>query len=289
MRKFSAIAIPLALCFAACGSDDDASPSLCAGKNGAAGERSISIESGGLERTFLLSAPESALNGGPVPLVLVFHGVLADGNAIQTVTGFPEKAAQEGFITVAGDGIERSWNAGLCCDPAMRLGIDDVTFARDMVAAVEAEYCIDPERIFVTGFSNGAAMAFKLTCDASDLFAGFAPVGGTIAQFPCEPSQPRPVETINNLEDPVVPFRAGEEVAFPLSLEWNGCADDLVVEQVADNAECRSTTTCDDSVHTGFCAVGGLGHVWPGGATDPNGDFSATDHIWDFFAAVGGE
>jgi polyhydroxybutyrate depolymerase len=282
MRRSFAL-VTLALALAACGDDDGSNE--CTGRLGPAGTRELTVESAGVQRTFLVTAPESALIGEPVPLVVVYHGVLADAATIQTVTGFPEKAAAEGFITVAGDGIGRSWNAGLCCDPAMSMGVDDVEFARDMVAAVAAEYCIDERRVFATGFSNGSAMVFRLACEASDRFTAFGPVGGSLALLPCTPSQPRPIEIINNVDDPIVPFALGETFSFPAALEWNGCDDNLTTEQPAATATCRAAI-CAGEHRTAFCGVEGLSHVWPGGATDPDGEFRATDHIWSFFAAA---
>ena len=159
MRSFHAAALLVLVLLAAC-SDGGGSGGTCAGKTGVAGTRQITIASGGLERTFQLDVPQSALTGEPVPLVLVYHGVFSSGPEIQANTGFPGKAAAEGFVTAAGDGIGQSWNAGVCCQPAQGENVDDVGFSRDMVAAIESEYCIDTERVYATGFSNGSAMVF---------------------------------------------------------------------------------------------------------------------------------
>ncbi|HEY8517114.1 MAG TPA: PHB depolymerase family esterase [Candidatus Binatia bacterium] len=272
----------LVVAFAACGDAHDRGP--CAGKTGAAGTRQITIASGGLERTFELVVPEAAVGGAPVPLVLVYHGVFSTGAQILATTGFAEKALAEGFITAAGDGIGRSWNAGVCCDPAMSENVDDVGFTRDMVAAIESEYCIDPQRIYATGFSNGGAMAFRLACDAADLFAAFAPVGGSLALFPCEPAAPRPMQIINMVEDPVVPFALGE---FSLRefVKHNSCSETRVLVELAPNATCEVAPECADGATTELCAVTGLGHDWPGGERDPQGTFSATDAAWSFLSA----
>ncbi len=256
--------------------------SLCAGKSGVAGRRSVTIESNGLQRTFELVVPDSALRGQPAPLVLLYHGVLADGDGILTLTGMAEKGAAEGFITVAGDGVGASWNAGLCCGEAMAREVDDVQFARDMVAAVEAEYCIDVDRIYATGFSNGAAMTFRLYCEANDLFAAFAPVAGSLALTRCEPSDFKPVEIVNNTDDPVVPFSLGN-FSFVSSVGTNDCGDERFFEEPAENVTCEVAGGCGEEVRTALCAVEGLDHHWPGGARNPEGPFFATDYIWDIF------
>lgn len=280
----STLALALLLLLAGCGggSGSDA----CAGKASLAGTVVRTIESGGRTRTFQITAPESALRGEPVPLVLVFHGVLSNGATIQTVTGMPEKAAEEGFLTAAGDGIGMSWNAGVCCNPAAADGIDDVQFTRDMVAAIEAEYCVDSERIYATGFSNGGAMVARLFCDASDLFASLAPVGGSIALFPCEPALARPNLIINNLDDPLVPFDLGE-LTFSNFTTLNACTDQREERSPAATTTCDVAPECADATSTVLCAVDGIGHVWPGGAQDPTNPFRATDAVWRFFDGGG--
>lgn len=93
-----------------------------------------------MERTALVTVPESLDLNGPAPLLLNFHGVIATSEIIQTVTGIPEKAALEGFITAAPQGIGRSWNAGVCCGDAQAQNIDDVGFTRELVATLSEEY-----------------------------------------------------------------------------------------------------------------------------------------------------
>lgn len=272
--------VAMALLLAGC---SDAGHDACTGKSGVAGAREISITSGGRERSFLLDVPESALGGEPVPLVLVFHGVLSNGVEIEANTRFPRKAAEQGFITAAGNGVGQSWNAGVCCQPAQGENVDDVGFTRDMVAAIESEYCIDATRVYATGFSNGSAMVFRLACEAADLFAAFAPVGGSLALFPCEPSAPRPTQIINNVSDPVVPFALGE-FSFGEFLKLNGCSEARDDVRLAPTASCAVAPDCAGGATTELCAVQNVGHRWPGGATDPNGEFVATDAVWNFLS-----
>lgn len=280
LRMLAALAVAA---LAACSDGKDAG-SACDGRTGVAGRREITIASGGRERTFVLDVPESALTGAPVPLVLVYHGVFSTGAEIEANTGFPAKAAAEGFITAAGDGIGKSWNAGVCCQPAQGENVDDVGFTRDMVAAIESEYCIDPERVYATGFSNGSAMVFRLACEAADLFAAFAPVGGSLALFPCEPSQPRPMQITNMIADPVVDYRLGE-FSFGELLRLNACSDVRDSAQLAPTASCAIAPVCTDGARTEFCSVSELGHRWPGGALNPDGPFFATDAVWSFLSA----
>ena len=40
--------------------------------------------------------------------------------------------------------------------------------------------CVNRERIFASGFSNGGSMVFNLTCEMNSYFAGFAYTGATM-------------------------------------------------------------------------------------------------------------
>ncbi len=279
------VAFALLVCpwLVACGDGSSTGSDPCADKPGIAGLHDIAIESGGRQRRFLLSVPQSALTGAPTALVLGFHGVASTPEAFLAVTDFDAKAAEGGFVVAAGAGVDRSWNAGVCCDPAMSLGIDDVAFARDMVARIEDELCIDHDRIFATGFSNGGAMTFRLACQATDLFTATSPVAGGVASS-CEPRRDASILIVQNVDDPVVPFVLGE-LAFGQFTALNACEPPRVTTTPAANAVCEAAPRCAGDTTTELCAVSGISHQWPGGATDPSGPFRATDAIWEFFAA----
>jgi polyhydroxybutyrate depolymerase len=257
---------------------------LCAGKLGVAGTRELTITSGGLQRTVRLTVPESALRGVPAPLLLLYHGVTSNAAQIVVATGMDAKAAAEGFILAAGNGVGASWNAGACCQPAVGQGIDDVGFTRDLVAALDEEYCIDPARTYASGFSNGAAMVFRLACEASDLIAAFAPVGGSVA-IDCAPAQPRPMLVINNVEDPIVPYVLGQ-ISYNAFTQFNGCDATRSESAPASNATCVRAALCEDDAVTELCSVTGTSHVWPGGLVNPMGPFKATDAVWEFLDAA---
>jgi polyhydroxybutyrate depolymerase len=253
---------------------------LCAGKLGVGGTRELTITAGGLERSVRLTVPESALHGAPAPLLLLYHGVTSNAAQIVVATGMEAKAAAEGFVLAAGNGVGASWNAGACCQPAVSQGIDDVGFTRDLVAALTRDYCIDPARIYASGFSNGAAMVFRLACEASDLIAGFAPVGGSVA-IDCAPSQPRPMLVINNVSDPIVPYVLGQ-ISYDAFTQFNDCDETRSESAPASNTTCVRAPICADGAVTELCSVTGTSHVWPGGLVNPMGPFNATEAVWEF-------
>src|SRR5436309_378803 len=139
------------------------------------GERRIT--SSGRTRRFRLVLPEP-LPQGPMPLVLNFHGLAEPPKLQQLLTGMDPLAARRGMIVAYPEGVGLSWNAGSCCGRAKAERIDDVRYARDLVRELATELCIDRNRVYATGMSNGAIFSYRLACDASDVFAAVAPVAG---------------------------------------------------------------------------------------------------------------
>lgn len=54
---------------------------------------------------------------------------------------------------------------------------DDIGFLKTLVDVIAADHHVDAQSIFVAGFSNGAMMANRMACEASELFAAAALVG----------------------------------------------------------------------------------------------------------------
>ena len=71
-----------------------------------------------------------------------------------------------------------TWNADNCCGYAHRQNVDDVGFISALIEELVADYQVDPSRVSVTGFSNGAMMTFRLACELSGKIAAAAPYAG---------------------------------------------------------------------------------------------------------------
>jgi hypothetical protein len=102
----------------------------------------LTIQFQNLTRSYNVHVPASYDSSVPVPLVLDFHAYSSTPAFQESVSGFNTLAESVGFIVVypqgySGNGGQPSWNAGACCDPALADGIDDVGFARAIVADVD--------------------------------------------------------------------------------------------------------------------------------------------------------
>lgn len=56
---------------------------------------------------------------------------------------------------------------------------DDGEFVGAVMDAIEAVYCVDLDRVFGTGYSNGGMMAYELGMALTTRFAALVPGGGT--------------------------------------------------------------------------------------------------------------
>ncbi|TSD88419.1 polyhydroxybutyrate depolymerase [Mycobacterium sp. KBS0706] len=260
----------------------------------------------GVSRSYTLHLPPAAAGGNPLPLVVVLHGGGANADSAIALTGFSAEADAEGFIVAYPNGTGRlkptaetagqfSWNAGDCCGAAMRQDADDVGFLRALVSTIEQERAVDRHRIYAAGFSAGGMMAYRLACEAGDIFAGVAVVSGAILVPSCTPSRPVSVIHIHGTDDEAVPFKGTAEresyarAKFPPVQEsvtfwaaFDGCQAQPVARatvlgiKVEDYPDCRAGTAVR------FDVVEGGIHAWPDGTDTPG--FTATPHIWRFFA-----
>jgi polyhydroxybutyrate depolymerase len=268
-------------------------------------ERSVTVD--GVERAYRVHVPARLTR--PAPLVVVLHGGGGNGSQVEQQTGFTTTADREGFVVAYPDGSGRTrlrtWNAGTCCAYARDQRVDDVSFTRAMLDAVATEFPVDPARIHVTGFSNGAMMAYRLGCELTDRIAAIAPVSGALNTEPCTPSRPLSVLHIHGTADQHVPITGGPPLRdVPGTPPWQNTSLAYAMDFWAQHDGCPApaTKTSQGSVTTtalGPCASGtevvqvvvdSGGHAWPGGtnsrdaADDPPPAPDANAVIWAFFA-----
>jgi poly(3-hydroxybutyrate) depolymerase len=90
-----------------------------------------------------------------LPLLLFFHGASDTPAEAAEMSKFHELGAQEGFITVyPWSSNTVTWNVDMDED-----GYDDISYIKELINYMLFHYPIDSERIYLSGFSNGAAMA----------------------------------------------------------------------------------------------------------------------------------
>lgn len=282
----------------------------------APGRYEIRLRHGGRERMALIHVPAGWRTEAATPLVMALHG--GGGGAIHQANdenyGLVSKSEQAGFIAVFPNGISPSrsgmlatWNAGNCCAKARDDNVDDVGFLRAVLADVSRRMRIDPQRVYAIGMSNGAMMAYRLACEASDLFHGIMAVAGTDNTRSCAPAHPVPVLHIHARDDDRVIFTggAGEKfrreamvtdfVSVPASIDkWvrlnHAEATPRRVLEVA-GAYCDLHAAGPHGAAVQLCVTETGGHSWPGGGKArgaPSQAIRANDLMWEFFTVHAG-
>ncbi|MGW5519962.1 extracellular catalytic domain type 1 short-chain-length polyhydroxyalkanoate depolymerase [Nocardia africana] len=280
-------------------------------------DRTVTVESSGLPRQYLIHEP-SAPGPGRRPAVLIFHGGGGTAEYMAASTGFDAVADTAGFVAVYPVGYDKSWNDGRGADTAAGANaVDDLAFVSAVIDRLVADTAVDPNRVYATGLSNGAMFTEYLGCRLSAKIAAIAPVAGPLPAADaagCAPTHPMPVLEIHGTADPIVPYDGGV-VRVTSGRHGPGTSPVLSVDATQQlwrtNDGCGPVTTADlpntandgTAVHTatascpGDARVAGYsidngGHTWPGGPQylpaalvgKVSRQFDATTVIWRFFS-----
>jgi polyhydroxybutyrate depolymerase len=262
------------------------------------------------DRDIELSVPTTPATGTlGRPLLVVFHG--GGGNRrVAEGTSCPDgdthdprclgqTAEAAGFVVARPNGTGgkllgnlRTWNAGggqgdwqCVSGRACKDGVDDLAYISKVIDEIASRTTIDPARVFLAGFSNGAAFAHRVACELGPRIAGVIAVSGTNQLVTDGRScvAPVPLLQIHGTADPCWSYEGGpaacaqddggkkQSVAASMKA-WetrNGCDgshEETRVDAIADDRTvlvrlhargCR--------VPTELWRIEGGGHTWPSG------------------------
>ncbi len=272
----------------------------------------------GARRTYLVHVPPNYSPKKPLPLVVVIHGAFDTAAGMEKYSTFSDLADRESFIVMYPNGMGifglfQHWNAGHCCGKAANDDVDDVGFIASAINDVRVRLQIDPDRIYMVGFSNGGMLAYRFAAERGDILAAVAPLAASIGGRPSEdapqwripePVKPLSVITIHGLADDDIVYEGGvslhrggtrtfwsvdESVDF--WVRHNGCHPNAAVTEL-NHGHVRIHTwgACSNDTEVVLYLMENWGHVWPGRyftaeleEEDPLKDFDAAEVIWNFF------
>lgn len=274
------------------------SPQAQAADCAAPGEHSLSMRHGVLEREYTLYVPASA-PAQKRGLVVGLHGGWGSGAIFAEQAQLKQAADRSGLLLLLPEGKYKSWNAGSCCGPSAKYGVDDVGFVRRVVETVQQKQCVDQAKVYGTGFSNGAMLLHRIRCAHPQLFTAIAPVAGGPMIQDCAAQSAMPALLIQGRNDPRIFWDGGEfDGSYRPSMASvvqrlagnNACAGEAG-QAKADGLGCAQLSCTKAPLR--WCGVPGVGHQWPGGKTyweDKLGanrqDVDATRMIYDFFLSL---
>jgi len=284
------------------------------------GTYSYPIALNGFNRHYVIHIPQGYHDNKKWPVVIMFHGGGGTAKGALWETGWTEKADQEGFLAVFPEGTPpdpsrpgrflgnpQTWNDGSNRHGvgAVDREVSDVAFVSAMLSDLGKRFKVDEDRIYVTGFSNGASMSFRLAREISSSIAAAAPVAGADWLEGKKPKRLVPLLYITGTADPLNPFQGGEiriglksygkkPATQEIIEKWVAMLDCKAIPQVIyDQDGARGTTYgCPGKEEeVVLYAIDGHGHHWPGGrsalpeilAGKNTAKLKATDVIWNFF------
>ncbi|WP_432181539.1 alpha/beta hydrolase family esterase [Streptomyces sp. NBC_00063] len=278
------------------------------------GRTTLTLTSGGVERTALVTRPATRNPHQALPVVLNLHGSQMTAEEQEQVSGMAAAAVENGFLAVAPQGLLDAspgyrWNVPYVTGSD---GPDDENFLIDVLDVLERSGCADAGRVFGTGYSGGGREISQFACDHPDRIAAIAPVSGLRAGAPerreggeivpaaatCTPKRPVAVLTFHGDADPVNPYSGGGAAYWGYGAEaatrtWahlNGCKSGPHKAGVSEHVDKVTFGGCRKGVRVQMYVVRGGGHTWPGaqgpemaGLGAVTHEIDATGIMWDFF------
>ena len=281
---------------------------------------------GGAEREYLEYVPTSYNASTPAPVLFVLHGLGDDMANMFNASGFRSIANQHGWIVVTPQALVASvsllgqsmeigtaWNSGVSAnflgsDIVINDGVDDSGFMMAILDDLIANYNVDQNNVFVTGFSMGGFMANRLAIEHADRIKAIASVSGTIGNEVKAATPNANVSTMHihgtadgtvgydnadfNVAIVSVSVGLGAEATVDYWRNFNQCSATPIVTNYPDLTNDSLTferyeyTNGNNDSKTVFIKVNGGDHEW---YYTPVNDIDYTTEIYNFFASCQGQ
>lgn len=180
------------------------------------------------ERSYHVREPAEWDGKSALPVLIHFHGWSRQGTLVVRHSRIAVGAVARHALLVAPNGLNKTWAFYQRQSP-------DTRFAKAILEDLADRYPIDTDRIFVSGYSWGANMAWRFACDAGDEIAALLAVSGALSQTePCKVA-PAEVRQVFGLDDSVLRFPMGPDgdQTYPVAL-WRrllNCAEGVAEGQ----------------------------------------------------------
>ena len=265
----------------------------------------LSIPVAGVQRDFVIVAPDGYLEGDTLPLVISLHGMNTNSDEHMRYTQLAPAAVEAGYIAVFPraleavllGGVRTQWDAGFGTNT------NDLQFINDLRQYLIGQHNVDPKRVFLNGFSNGGMMSYAVLCANPGSYAGATIVAALMTNASAANCQANaPVLTTHGTKDEIVPLEGmsgflSVRQSIEKIAQLQGCDSNPVATAVDDLQDDDDSTMtrftydgCANDLGVEYYEAEGAGHTWPGGfdiglgAT--NQDINANSVFIDFMNRI---
>ncbi|MET8306559.1 MULTISPECIES: PHB depolymerase family esterase [unclassified Micromonospora] len=250
----------------------------------APGDHRLTLRHNGVDRAYLLHAPPGYDPNRPPALVIALHFYPGTGPLMQELGGLDAKADKDNVLVAYPDGLGGGFNALICCGKA-----DDVGFLTTLTDHLVQTWRADPNRVFLTGISNGGDMSFRAAVEGEGRFAAIGVVSGGYSGSLTTSESYVPKSPVS-----VITFIGGQDryaSIFQTGMQtWQQrltCRPSPKASGVPGVT--RTVAGCADGSEVSVYTIPDMGHSWPGATSGQlaasTAGLSATDLMWEFFAA----
>ncbi|WP_299599869.1 polyhydroxybutyrate depolymerase [uncultured Tateyamaria sp.] len=176
------------------------------------------------DRSYHVKEPDGWDGETPMPVLIHFHGWQRTGALPVQHQRISGATRRRGVLLIAPNGNRKTWNMW---SPET----EDVQFAADVLEDVIKRYPVDTDNIYLSGYSYGSIMAWRVACDrGTDMnVRALLGISGTIDLSEDCAQSPREARHVHGLNDNVLDFPYGPDgdTTYPVSL-WRdhlGCTD----------------------------------------------------------------
>lgn len=294
---YRAISICLLASLIGCGGATDSTDPFTEGVIIPGTTTELTVTVGQQSRSYLLHDIQSSVQGATAsPLVILLHGSGLTSAEMRAMSGMDSLAEVRHFLVAypQGTGSPSDWNAGNCCGDPVDQDTDDIAFLKAVIADISSKLLVDPKRIYVGGFSDGARMTYRVACEMAGQIAAVASVSGSLVTSGCAPSRKMPVIAFHGTSDrsvlydepPASPYLnnrpTGAAVMPPAVHYWMSfdLCKTITALQITSATTRNACAGCSADVV--FYSTNGGQHEWP---TVPDYGISASVLMVDFFKA----
>jgi polyhydroxybutyrate depolymerase len=236
-------------------------------------------------RIFVPSAATKAASG-TLPVVINWPALGLTGTQQAIITDYDALAQAQGFVVAYPTGVpskessQDSWQLVSSYDPQR----NDIAFANTLIDTLIAHWCVNPARVYSTGYSNGAFFTARLVCQLANRIAAAVMVAGVYHPAGCKPARPVPMYAYQGTADTSIPYNGGGKSILAGS-GWPGikgffndvipdefakfaadfnCEPDPKLTRIGSDVIRHEYVGCQNGVPMSFFEIVGGGHTWPG-------------------------